>query len=323
MICRFDSRENDISKLRVRSDDSKAAAAAGCRLREPPNTGLSTANSSTADPEARHLTRALVQCDDYLAQVQDENQRLHADIAHLEAQVLAKANTALPEPVDPPAAHLTQALDSCGEYLMDAKQENSRLLASNNSLHELVRERGQEIEKAKHAANHDELTGLCNRRTLPRHLRNAFSHARQHGECVAVVMLDLDGFKRVNDRLGHAAGDQLLEELARRIALGIRGMDTVCRYGGDEFVLILPDMSRSEARDIVEKLGHQVAEPFALEGQSVSLTLSAGIAMYPDDGKDAKQLLEAADTAMYRDKPRRKRIPKIRQPQMAHSGSNQ
>lgn len=322
-----------IDTLRTRGDDSKASDIAGDGLRDPADdaivgeqptggqahAGLTMADASATGTPVERLSQALIQCDACLVEVQDENQRLLAKNAHLEAQALANQKTAHAE-IAPPVGHLAQELDSCGEYLMDAKHENQRLLACNNSLHILVSERDREIEKARHAANHDHLTGLCNRRSVPQHLRRLFSEAKQHQHCVAVVMIDLDGFKQINDRLGHAAGDQLLQELARRIALSVRDADLVCRYGGDEFLLILPVMDRSGARELVKTIAQQIAEPFALDGQAVSVTASAGIAMYPDDAKDAKHLLEAADAGMYRHKPKLARKPKIRLPSASSQG---
>lgn len=314
--------------------DGKAGVVAGCRLPkaadnavvsqqpaiEQANPPPPLADTSDISSSVKRLAQALGQCDEYLVEVQDENKRLLADNAHLAAQVMANEMMAHEAIVDAPAEQFTQALDSCGEYLMDAKQENQRLLASNNSLHILVRDRDQEIAKARHAANHDHLTGLCNRRSVPKHLRLACLQAKQNQYCVAIVMLDLDGFKQVNDRLGHAAGDQLLQELASRIALGVREGDMVCRYGGDEFLLILPDMDRTGARHVVEHIAQRLAEPVPLDGQAVSVSASAGIAMYPDDGKDAKHLLEAADAAMYRRKPKLARKPKIRLQSALQSG---
>lgn len=232
-----------------------------------------------------------------------------------------RSDLSAPEPQRPDPAtaelsvqQLTQALALSQEHLASAMHHIQRMLANNVHLQALVLERTREMEATQDAANHDDLTGLFNRRMLPERLGQALAHAEQHRQLVALVMLDLDGFKHVNDRFGHAAGDLVLRTVARRIESNVSGCDTVCRYGGDEFVLILPDMDRAAAQRTVEHIAQQIAEPCGLDGYAVSLTVSAGVAMYPHDGKLAAQLLEAADAAMYRHKPRlgRKPITRLR-----------
>lgn len=199
---------------------------------------------------------------------------------------------------------ITQALARNEEQLAKALHHNQRLLANNAHLQALALERSRELEETHHAANHDDLTGLCNRRTLPEHVRHALAQAKHEQHELALVMLDLNGFRHVNERFGHAAGDLVLRTLARRIALNVGAADTVCRFGGDEFVLILPDMDRAAAMRIVEKIAEQVAAPCALNGYAVCLTVSAGVAMYPRDSTDAALLLDVAGKAMSRHKPR-------------------
>ena len=206
--------------------------------------------------------------------------------------------------VDPSVHSMTQALILSEEHLASALHHIQRMLANTAHLQALVLERTRQLEETQEAANRDDLTGLPNRRILPECLRQTLAHAEQHRQPVALVMLDLNGFRHVNDRFGHAAGDLVLRALARRIAMNLSISDTVCRYGGDEFVLILPDIDRAEAMRTVEKIVQQIAAPCALDGYAISLTASAGVAMYPRDGKDVAELLEAADDAMYRHKPR-------------------
>ena len=205
---------------------------------------------------------------------------------------------------DPSIQSMNQALIRSEEHLAGALRHIQRMLANTAHLQALVLERTRELEETQAAANRDDLTGLPNRRILPECLRQALAHAQQHDQLVAVVMLDLNGFRHVNDRFGHAAGDLVLRTLARRIAMNVSVTDTVCRYGGDEFVLILPDIDRAAAMRTVEKILQQIAMPCGLDGYAVCLTTSVGLAMYPRDGKDAAELLEAADEAMYRHKPR-------------------
>jgi diguanylate cyclase (GGDEF)-like protein len=205
--------------------------------------------------------------------------------------------------VEPTIQSLTLALARAEDHLSTALHHNQRMLANNAHLQSLVMERARDMEEIQRVANHDDLTGMPNRRMLPEHLRQALEHAEQQEQRVALVMLDLNGFRVVNDRFGHVAGDLVLRTIARRIAMNVSGFDTVCRYGGDEFVLILPDIDRSAALRTIEKIVQQIAAPCGVDGHAVSLTASAGLAMYPHDAKDAVQLLEAADASMYSHKP--------------------
>ena len=222
------------------------------------------------------------------------------DMPPIEAPVGSNPNQAIDDPSIQP---LVQALARSEKHLASALHHIQRMVANNAHLQALVLERTREMEEAQHAADYDDLTGLFNRRLFPECLRAALAHAEQH-QLVALVMLDLDGFRHVNDRFGHAAGDLVLRTLARRIAMNVGTLDTVCRYGGDEFVLILPDMDRTAAMRTVERITQQVVAPCQVNGHAVSLTMSVGIAVYPLDGRDAGQLLEVADVAMHRHKSR-------------------
>jgi diguanylate cyclase (GGDEF)-like protein len=157
--------------------------------------------------------------------------------------------------------------------------------------------------QAEHLAYHDALTGLPNRRLLLDRLSVALHLARRSGERVAVLFLDLDRFKVVNDSLGHAAGDRLLQAVARRVREAVREGDTLARIGGDEFTLLLPGLHRTEgAGRVVQKLRDAMALPFVLDGHEVFVTASVGVALYPEDGEDAETLIRHADIAMYRAK---------------------
>ena len=221
--------------------------------------------------------------------------QVDADLARLDH---AGSNQTLADP------SVQSMLIRSEEHLASALHHIQRMLANTAHLQALVLERTRQLEETQEAANHDDLTGLPNRRMLPDYLRQTLAHAEQHRQSVALVMLDLNGFRHVNNRFGHAAGDLMLRTLAWRIAMNVGISDTVCRYGGDEFVLILPDIDRSAAMRTVEKIVQQIAAPCGLDGYAVSLTAAAGVAMYPRDGKDVAELLEAADEAMYRHKPR-------------------
>lgn len=158
-----------------------------------------------------------------------------------------------------------------------------------------------------HQATHDPLTGLPNRKVLPDRLAQAIQHARRGNGKVALAFVDLDNFKVINDSLGHAAGDQLLVEMSNRMRASLRGIDTVVRYGGDEFVLLLGEpQSRSATAILLDRLMASMMAPYALAGHVVHSHCSIGAAMYPDDADDLDGLLRVADVAMYHAKAKGK-----------------
>jgi diguanylate cyclase (GGDEF)-like protein len=160
----------------------------------------------------------------------------------------------------------------------------------------------------EHRAHHDELTGLANRRLFEEHLALAIAHARRTGGHAAVIFLDLDRFKTVNDSLGHAVGNLLLQAVASRLRAGARAGDTVARLGGDEFVIVVPELRAPEdAEPVAEHLLRTFAEPFSLNGHRVFVSPSIGVAVYPSGGSDVGELIENADRAMYQAKQRGRR----------------
>jgi len=166
-----------------------------------------------------------------------------------------------------------------------------------------ISRRKQAEEALLRMANHDALTGLPNRTLLQDRLAQAVCKAARARREVGVMFIDLDRFKHVNDSLGHEAGDQLIIEIARRLAGSLRESDTVARQGGDEFVVVLDDLSGPEdAALVAQKVLDRLFQPLVLCGQEVFPTGSIGIAMYPRDGEDSDALLKAADSAMYRAK---------------------
>ena len=155
-------------------------------------------------------------------------------------------------------------------------------------------------EKLQHAATHDALTGLPNRVLLADRMSQAIARAARHEIRFAVLMVDLDRFKAINDSLGHIAGDELLLEVARRLSGLLRKDDTLARLGGDEFVLLVHEISTAEDAEVVaRKVLSQVSQPLQLAGLDVHVSPSVGIALCPDDGVDAESLLQHADAAMY------------------------
>ncbi len=167
-----------------------------------------------------------------------------------------------------------------------------------------ITERKQTEEHIRHLAHHDALTGLPNRMLLQDRLSQALGRAkRDQGEGVAVMFVDLDRFKNINDTLGHDRGDDVLKLAARRMSSLVRGIDTVSRQGGDEFVIILPQLGHpADAAGVARKVIAALAEPFTLEGHELTITCSIGIAVSPEDGESPQELMRNADTAMYRAK---------------------
>lgn len=196
-------------------------------------------------------------------------------------------------------------LQSCAEELTEVNEalvveaQQRKMLA-----HELevtrVRERA-----ARHAALHDPLTGLPNRMLFEDRLDHGLAQARRHGWALAVLFLDLDGFKRINDTQGHEAGDLVLQTVAARLRRITRADDTICRYGGDEFLYLMLELKSSDdAATVARKIIDAISAPVALprDAGSVSVGCSVGIAFHADRAAGADALLERADRAMYQAK---------------------
>ncbi len=185
-------------------------------------------------------------------------------------------------------------------------------------LHEAARNHGKIQESL---ALNDPLTGLANRRLLADRMSMAIVHSRRNKNTMALVYLDLDGFKRINDTLGHGAGDALLKMVAERLEATVREEDTVARMGGDEFIIALwhisdPDYAATVALKVIEA----VAQPYGIEGHTVHITASAGVGIYPVHGEDADTLLRSADRALYEAKREGKSTYRVAQ-RIAPSGA--
>jgi diguanylate cyclase (GGDEF)-like protein len=195
----------------------------------------------------------------------------------------------------------------------------------------LLREIEMLKEREAHAlrlADRDGLTGLYNRRRMSELIAAAIDEAKRGGHQLGILFIDLDGFKRINDHYGHAAGDALLTTVAGRISTRTRsGGDVVCRYGGDEFLVLLPHIpSRAAALEVAATLGTLVSLPCRVAGEELRVTAAIGVAVFPRDGRTAAELLERADAEMYRMKaaepeqaavasePRRRREDKTKRP---------
>jgi len=160
-------------------------------------------------------------------------------------------------------------------------------------------------EKLRFLATHDSLTGLPNRTLFTDRMMVALAQAERHRQQMAVMMLDLDRFKYVNDILGHDMGDKLLVEVGNRLTDVLRKSDTVARMGGDEFVILLPQVAQADyATAVAQKIIRAFHVPFTFDGRDLNITTSIGITVYPVDGSDIAELLKNADVAMYRAKER-------------------
>lgn len=166
-----------------------------------------------------------------------------------------------------------------------------------------ARQSGAAIEKMSHHAQHDFLTGLPNRMLLMERLTQALGMCRRRGKKAALLFVDLNRFKQINDEFGHATGDHLLRYVAKELSRCVRATDTVCRYGGDEFVILLPEIDETQdAAQVAEKILSRFSEPRKIHGQKLQVALSIGISVFPEDGPDADALMHNADAAMYSSK---------------------
>ncbi|MDA3876017.1 MAG: GGDEF domain-containing protein [Halothiobacillus sp.] len=179
------------------------------------------------------------------------------------------------------------------------EQHNARLA-------EAVEQLIQRVAKARYLANHDGLTGLCNRSLLMDRFVHAAAQAQRSGSPMALLLIDLDGFKLINDQFGHMAGDRLLQRVSGCLQKIARAGDTPCRYGGDEFLLLLPGVpSMAMARRVEKRIHQDILSCLREDDIDKDVSASCGIALYPGDGENWNTLMSAADAAMYRSKPKR------------------
>jgi diguanylate cyclase len=192
----------------------------------------------------------------------------------------------------------------CASALSRKWQHERALEAHVASLQQVITSRTEKLEAAnlqlRHLATHDALTSLPNRVLLDDRLAQAIAHADRDGQPFAVLMLDLDRFKLINDSFGHRSGDMVLNEVARRLQGLVRSIDTVARVGGDEFVLVVsPSAAQADAEEIAKRANEILCTPIELEGVELRVSSSIGIAFYPTDGGSAESVLAHADAAMY------------------------
>lgn len=189
---------------------------------------------------------------------------------------------------------------SAAAHLTRLRRVNSRLAGT-------VRRLRRDISQARHLATHDSLTGLANRRLLLERIGQALVHATRYRTRVLLIVIDIDRFKLVNDTHGHNVGDELLRQVARRLLACVRICDTVCRYGGDEFVVMLPQIDAAgDAEVVCEKIRAHLATPYAVGDESLLVTASIGVALCRDGAQTSSELIDRADAAMYLERTQRK-----------------
>jgi diguanylate cyclase (GGDEF)-like protein len=195
------------------------------------------------------------------------------------------------------------AISLVGPVSREANDEDWQLLASGCRLAAVAIEHRELTDKLSHQAQHDALTGLPNRLLFQDRLGQALTRARRHDEQVAVIYMDLDRFKHINDTLGHSAGDDLLCQVAARLLDCIRRCDTLARLGGDEFTVVLSELGDpGDAMRAAKQMIEAMRLPFLVGNRELFVTMSLGISVFPDDGDDAETLMVNADVAMYRAK---------------------
>jgi diguanylate cyclase len=208
-------------------------------------------------------------------------------------------------------AELKQVLADSQQQLKAAQQQIGILSETNARLRQKLIRLAKKCEKARHFAYHDQLTGLPNRGLLIDRLKQTIAQSvRQHKQ-VVLLFIDLDRFKSVNDSLGHAVGDKLLQQVADRLVSCVRYGDTVCRYGGDEFVIMLTDIvDAQESEAVVEKIRARLSTSYVLDGNLITVTASIGTAIHRADGQNYSDLIIQADNAMYFAKAHQPNNPK-------------
>lgn len=191
------------------------------------------------------------------------------------------------------------AWERCNAQLKSAHADLLELRNAESKLKRRLAERTLSEDALRRLAYHDTLTGLANRLLLRESLAHEIVQAKRRQTRLATLFLDLDRFKDINDAFGHAAGDAVLKQVSSRLTACVRAGDIVCRYGGDEFVLVLIDIgTATQAVRIARKVIAQVSAPYPLNSHEVRATASIGIAIYPENGQDVDSLVENADTAM-------------------------
>src|SRR5688572_5756186 len=215
----------------------------------------------------------------------------------------AQGDTFRPTPLPGSLDDALMRLATAEKRLICVLRENESLKSNSAYLTKALDETSRRAVAAQRVAHFDGLTGLPNRLLLIKRLQLAIRNASRRHRQLALLFIDLDGFKLVNDRYGHAVADRLLSAVGARIATGIRAGDIACRYGGDEFIALLSNLDDAAiAGSVAEKIRQHIGESYLIDGMKIHVTASIGLAIYPADGEHYDALLNRADAAMYRDK---------------------
>lgn len=259
---------------------------------------------------------------DYKANIEYVNEAFFKTTGYTQAEVIGQNPRFLQSGKTPRGAydtmwaHITKGETWHGEFNNRRKDGTEYIYSINISpvfdtdnrithyiaIEEDITEKKQTEEHVHYLANFDPLTGLPNRRQLNNRFHYILASVKRNRRSFAVMFLDLDHFKEINDSLGHSFGDMLLIQLAQRLKSILREEDTLARLGGDEFIVLLPDIDVSGAAKVAEKLMENISQPFTVEKNELTVTASIGMALYPADGLDMETLSKNADAAMYRAK---------------------
>ena len=255
---------------------------------QPPSVLISLSKSDDSDPFRRLLRRRLAH---QTALAEFARRALDAtEVEPLQAEATVLVDQIFPAPTS-----------GAFELVVDEDDEDVAFAAS---VADILRAASRKIEAAaasQHASLHDPLTGLANRSLILDHLHLALARAGRRSALAAVIFLDLDDFKPINDTFGHSAGDEILVRIAERLRSAVRPSDTLGRWGGDEFVVVCEDLERaSDAPAIVARLAAAFDEPFTVQGTDLHVTASIGVAVSGGGGDRPTALIHAADAAMYR-----------------------
>ncbi len=269
----------------------------------------------TSDPgaldlalEQSHEVKAKVEAcaDDLAAANEIVKEKIDGGTTLLSAQQTLQAGTTVESKVQECADDLHEVTETLARGIDDLARTESELTESREILadtQEALAISQEEERDARRRALHDSKTGLPNRDLFDDRLTHAISIARRHDWSLAVIFLDLDGFKQINDTHGHAAGDSVLKEVARRLSQHSRDEDTVCRNGGDEFLYLLVNpRGRENIERIAGLVAANIAKPIAVGSSRLVVKASMGVAVYPVDGTTGDELVKSADTAMFRAK---------------------
>jgi diguanylate cyclase (GGDEF)-like protein len=232
------------------------------------------------DPEKSDSANALKQLQDQLREIRTELRNLQ-----LKTQLSSVSSS-----------------DDLADLLVQA---NEQLVLSTLSAQATAETAVSNFSNLARTSQRDALTDTPNRALMMDRLESALTMAQRRYTRAALIFLDIDHFKQINDQLGHATGDSVLQEVARRLQAAVRDSDAVGRQGGDEFLVLLAEISKmTDAAQIAKKMIADVAAPYLVDGHILHVSVSVGIAVYPDDAQDAATLIRIADTAMYRSKNR-------------------